>query len=336
MTQANKMFLSIIIPHYNLPRELLERCLASITRLNIADEHEIIVVDDGSNEPPLWINEAYTDKNVRLITAPHGGPGAARNRGMDEAKGTYIEFVDADDILIPGSAYSQCTSKLHSERPQILHFNYSVVADAGKQAAEENRKITFSNTISGATYMIKFNLPGSPCRYFFSRALAQEKNIRFPENILHEDEEFNTILHFHARTLVYSDATLYRYCIREGSTTANTSKEFERKRIDDMLHIIEHLAKFRETQENCTQQAKGFEHKFTMLAVDAIVNMLRTGMKSKEIYTTCMERLAPLGLYPLPKASYSIKYRIFRLLANSKCGIRILRCLTPSRKPLKR
>ncbi len=330
------MFLSIIIPHYNLPRELLERCLESITRLNIADEHEIIVVDDGSHEPPLWLNESYAGKNVRLITAPHGGPGAARNRGMDEARGTYIEFVDADDMLIPGSTYSQCIGKLHSERPQILHFNYSVVADAGKPVVENSRRVTFSNTISGATYMKKFNLPGSPCRYFFSRTLALEKNIRFPENILHEDEEFNTILHFHARTLVHSNATLYRYCIREGSTTANTSQEFEKHRISDMLHIIEHLAEFRETQECSTLQAKGFEHKFTMLGVDAIVNMLRAGMKAKEIHTTCTERLAPLGLYPLPKASYSIKYRIFRLLANSKCGIRILRCLTPSRKPLKR
>ena len=91
--------------------------------------------------------------------------------------------------------------------------------------------------------MKEFNLSGSPCRYFVRRELLMEKNIRFPENIFHEDEEFNTILHYHADTLIYSNAVLYRYCIREGSTTANTSKEFERKRIDDMLHIIEHLAK---------------------------------------------------------------------------------------------
>lgn len=331
------MFLSIIIPHYNLPRELLERCIASIIPAAAdAGDYEIIVVDDGSDTPPLWVNDAFPGVNVRLITAAHGGPGAARNRGIDEARGTYIEFVDGDDTIIPSTCYRQCIEKLRSEMPQVLHFNYRIVTPGNKPGATDNKKVTFSNTISGGTYMKDFNLSGSPCRYFVRRELLFEKGIRFPENILHEDEEFNTILHFHARTLVYSDATLYNYCIREGSTTANSSTQFETKRINDMLRIIERLAQFRSTQQECsTIQHKGFEHKFTMLTVDAILNMLYNGMKAREIMATCRERLAPLGTYPLPQASYSLKYRIFRRLANSKCGMRLLRLLIPSRKPVK-
>ena len=331
------MFLSIIIPHYNLPRELLERCIESIAQLEFAtDELEVIIIDDGSPTPPLWVEETHTGLNIKLITATHGGPGAARNRGIDEARGTYIEFVDGDDMIIPGTCYRQCIEKLRSEMPQVLHFNYRIVTPGNKPGATDNKKVTFSNTISGGTYMKDFNLSGSPCRYFVRRELLLEKGIRFPENILHEDEEFNTLLHFHARTLVYSDATLYNYCIREGSTTANSSTQFETKRINDMLRIIERLAQFRNAQNDCsTIQHKGFEHKFTMLTVDAILNMLYNGMKAREIMATCRERLAPLGTYPLPQASYSLKYRIFRRLANSKCGMRLLRLLIPSRKPAK-
>ena len=331
------MFLSIIIPHYNLPRELLERCIESIAQLEFAtDELEVIIIDDGSPTPPLWVEETHTGLNIKLITATHGGPGAARNRGIDEARGTYIEFVDGDDMIIPGTCYRQCIEKLRSEMPQVLHFNYRIVTPGNKPGATDNKKVTFSNTISGGTYMKDFNLSGSPCRYFVRRELLLEKGIRFPENILHEDEEFNTILHFHARTLVYSDATLYNYCIREGSTTANSSTQFETKRINDMVRIIERLAQFRNAQNDCsTIQHKGFEHKFTMLTVDAILNMLYNGMKAREIMATCRERLAPLGTYPLPQASYSLKYRIFRRLANSKCGMRLLRLLIPSRKPAK-
>ena len=331
------MFLSIIIPHYNLPRELLERCIESIAQLELAtDELEVIIVDDGSLTPPQWVKETHAGLNIKLITATHGGPGAARNRGIDEARGTYIEFVDGDDTIIPGTCYRQCIEKLRSEMPQVLHFNYRIVTPGNKPGATDNKKVTFSNTISGGTYMKDFNLSGSPCRYFVRRELLLEKGIRFPENIFHEDEEFNTILHFHARTLVYSDATLYNYCIREGSTTANSSTQFETKRINDMLRIIERLAQFRSTQQECsTIQHKGFEHKFTMLTVDAILNMLYNGMKAREIMTTCRERLAPLGTYPLPQASYSLKYRIFRRLANSKCGMRLLRLLIPSHKPVK-
>ncbi|MBR4967338.1 MAG: glycosyltransferase [Bacteroidaceae bacterium] len=332
------MFLSIIIPHYNLPRELLERCIASIVRLNIeAGSYEIIVVDDGSPEPPRWVEDSFPGTEIRLITAAHGGPGAARNRGIDEAKGTYIEFVDADDTLIADESYKVCLDKLRSERPDILHFRYQVVTSS-KDISPKNTAVTnFSNTISGAMYMKRFNLSGSPCCYFFRRELVIKRDIRFPENIFHEDEEFNTILHYHAGALVYCDAVLYNYCIREGSTTANSSKDFEEKRIEDTLHIIERLSDFRNAQKECSNiQAKGFEHKFTMLCVDAIRNMLYIGMSARAIHGKCRERLAPLGAYPLPAASYSMKYRIFRLLANSKCGMRILRLVTPSHKPKKR
>ena len=332
------MFLSIIIPHYNLPSELLERCIASIVRQGIAtSDYEIIVVDDGSPEPPRWVEDSFPGTEIRLITAAHGGPGAARNRGIDEAKGTYIEFVDADDTLIADESYKVCLEKLRSERPDILHFRYQVVTSS-KDISPKNTAVTnFSNTISGAMYMKRFNLSGSPCCYFFRRELVIKRDIRFPENIFHEDEEFNTILHYHAGALVYCDAVLYNYCIREGSTTANSSKDFEEKRIEDTLHIIERLSDFRNAQKECSNiQAKGFEHKFTMLCVDAIRNMLYIGMSARAIHGKCRERLAPLGVYPLPAASYSMKYRIFRLLANSKCGMRILRLVTPSHKPQKR
>ena len=332
------MLLSIIIPHYNLPRELLERCIESIIKQDIeVGNYEIIVVDDGSHEPPTWIEDHFPGINIRLIAAPHGGPGAARNHGIEEAKGTYIEFVDADDTLIPGDSYRQCLNKLRSEKPHVLHFRYQVVTSTNTPPTKNRRTVTFSNTISGAMYMHRFNLSGSPCCYFFSRELVMKKGIRFPENIFHEDEEFNTILHFHASTLACCNAALYRYCIREGSTTANSSKEFEEKRIDDTLHIIERLANFRNAQKECNKiQTKGFSHKFTMLCVDAILNMLYIGMSSKAIHSKCQERLAPLGAYPLPTAGYSIKYRIFRLLANSRCGLGILRLLIPSKKPKKR
>ena len=331
------MFLSVIIPHYELPRELLERCIASIIAQQMpADDYEIIVVDDGSSQPPAWTEETYPDINIRLIAAAHGGPGAARNRGIDEARGTYIEFVDADDMIIPGNNYAQCLNKLHGEKPQILHFNYHTIKPGTPPINKQRRRVTFSNTISGARYMKEHNLPGSPCCYFFQRELAIEKNIRFPENIFHEDEEFNTILHFHARTLVYSDATLYHYCIRKGSTTANSSSEFETRRINDILHIIKRLARFRSSQQGCnSQQSKGFEHKFTMLGVDAILNMMYNGMSATEIIAICREHLTPLGLYPLPEAAYSMKYRLFRQFANSERGMSILRRIMPYKKPAK-
>lgn len=332
------MLLSIVIPHYNLPKEMLKRCIDSIIGQALPNgTYEIIIVDDGSLEQPLWIESEYHGYDIRLINNNHGGPGCARNKGIEEAQGKYIQFVDADDYLFPNGDMSQCIAMLESERPQILRFGYIVKTDDGPDAIKPH-KVNFSNTISGAIFMRDNNLSGSPCTYFFQKSLATENGIRFPEGIFHEDEEFNTLLHYHAQTLVASDAKPYCYCIREGSTTANRSSEFEKRRIDNMFTIIERVAAYRSTHTagaNIIQRA-GITHKLHTLCVDVILNMMFNGMRADEIYDECESHLKPLGLFPLANADYSFKYRIFRSLANSRTGMKILRLIVPRKKPTKR
>ena len=332
------MFLSVIIPHYNLKRELLERCITSITTQEIANgDYEIIVVDDGSPLPPSWLETERSTSRTRLIKATHGGPGAARNRGIEEAQGKYLMFVDADDYLIDNGEIGTCIDTLKRENPQILRYRYHVVTSLEEKPQTTKRSIKFSNTISGATFMASHNLPGSPCLYFVSRELVIKKCIRFPEGCYHEDEEFNAVLHFHAQSLIDSNACLYCYCRREGSTTANTDKAFEERRIADMMRVIERIAHFRECIYNqCNSlQKQAIDRKLNMLAVDAILNMLHSGATAAEIRKRCIAELAPLSLYPIPAANYSLKYRIFRILGNSNAGIRLLRLSTTGKTPKK-
>ena len=333
------MLLSVVIPHYNIPKELLKSCIDSIIRQEIPDEiYEIIIVDDESAEFPEWIRGTYDKQNIRLIRNPHGGPGAARNRGIDEAKGRYIQFVDADDYLLQNGQQKQCLAILEERRPQILRFAYRIRRGGKEEQTHDKKTVKFKSITSGAEFMRDNNLSGSPCTYFFMKELTDDNCIRFSPNIFHEDEEFNTKLHYHAQTLIESDATLYCYCIREGSTTANSSKEFEARRINDFLTIIEKIATFRKekTATASSIQHAGITHKLDMLAIDAILNMMYDGRKAEDIYATCKARLEPLGLFPLQKASYSYKYRIFRHLANSPTGMKILRTIIPDHKPAKR
>ena len=331
------MFLSIIIPHYNLPDNLLERCLQSIITLGLPfDDYEVIVIDDGSKTPPTWATSL--SRNIKLINAPHGGPGNARNIGIEQACGNYIMFVDADDYLINNGEIFNCIEKLKEERPQILRYHYIVEKEGSKPTRAKKKKTKFNNTISGATFMEKHNLSGSPCIYFFQRELALRKGIKFPTNIFHEDEEFNTILHYHAQTLIESNAVLYAYCIRNGSTTANQSASFKKERVKDMLHIIERIHFFVQSNKEKSNaiQARATAHKLDMLTADVILNMMYAGMNAKEIKETCKERLSPIGLYPLRKASYSLKYRIFRATANNTFGLHLLRKLFPKHKSAKK
>jgi len=92
----------IIIPVYNraaLVREAIESALAEANDVPL----EIIVVDDASTDGTWDSLRAYDDPRVRCLRMEsNGGQSAARNLGLDRARGTYVKFLDSDDILIPG------------------------------------------------------------------------------------------------------------------------------------------------------------------------------------------------------------------------------------------
>ena len=87
--------LSVVIPCYNHAAVLLE-ALASIDAQRW-DDLEVIVVDDGSTDNTLAVLSRLADKKTRVISQANAGPAAARNRGIAEARGEWIAFLDADD-----------------------------------------------------------------------------------------------------------------------------------------------------------------------------------------------------------------------------------------------
>ena len=95
--------LSIIVPVYNAA-QYLERCISSLLDQDIPfNEYEIIIINDGSTDNSLDIAYLMQQKstNIIVLTKDNGGASAARNTGLKYAKGKYIQFVDADDFIIP-------------------------------------------------------------------------------------------------------------------------------------------------------------------------------------------------------------------------------------------
>ncbi len=92
--------LSVIVPAYNA-QNYIKRCVNSIIRQQGADQHEIIIVDDGSTDKTLKILDfiATKHKNIRVIPQKHSGVSVARNKGIEESHGKYVTFVDADDMV---------------------------------------------------------------------------------------------------------------------------------------------------------------------------------------------------------------------------------------------
>lgn len=92
---------AVVIPVYNAA-VYLDECLSSV----LAQTHnylELVCVDDGSTDDSLEVltRIAATDPRMRVIPRPHRGPSAARNTGIDAARGDFLTFVDSDDTVSP-------------------------------------------------------------------------------------------------------------------------------------------------------------------------------------------------------------------------------------------
>jgi glycosyltransferase involved in cell wall biosynthesis/peptidoglycan/xylan/chitin deacetylase (PgdA/CDA1 family) len=93
--------ISVVVPCFNDGRFLVEA--VDSARGQTVQDVEIIVVDDGSTDAPTQAVLADLDgKKGCVLRAPHVGPGAARNRGLREARGAFVCFLDADDVILPG------------------------------------------------------------------------------------------------------------------------------------------------------------------------------------------------------------------------------------------
>lgn len=99
---------SVVVPTYNRA-SFLDAMLGSVwAQQNIApDEIEVIVIDDGSTDDTPAVLEQQRAKypdHLKAVRVAHGGPGQARNRGIALARGTYVAFLDSDDLWFPWTA----------------------------------------------------------------------------------------------------------------------------------------------------------------------------------------------------------------------------------------
>src|SRR5579871_5705467 len=95
---ASPLF-SVIIPVYERAA-VLGNALQSVLAQTCQD-FEIVVVDDGSRDDPKAVVDALHDPRIRLIRQENRGGGAARNRGLDEARGRFVALLDSDDVFLP-------------------------------------------------------------------------------------------------------------------------------------------------------------------------------------------------------------------------------------------
>ncbi|MDE6007404.1 MAG: glycosyltransferase family 2 protein [Muribaculaceae bacterium] len=114
--------ISVVIPLYNKEAHI-SKTLDSVLTQTFQD-FEIIVIDDGSTDNSIDRAKAVIDPRIRIISQPNSGVSAARNRGINEAGGEFIAFLDADDLWLPN--YLETQFKLTEDYPEcdVFAVNY--------------------------------------------------------------------------------------------------------------------------------------------------------------------------------------------------------------------
>jgi len=102
------LLVSIIIPVYNAEKFLQDAIQSAVDQTWV--EKEIIIIDDGSTDGSLAIAKSFESENVKIFSQTNKGASAARNKGIREARGEYIQFLDADDLLSANKIEAQMTT----------------------------------------------------------------------------------------------------------------------------------------------------------------------------------------------------------------------------------
>lgn len=239
---------SIIIPVYNL-ENYIENCLGSILNQTYRNL-EILCIDDGSKDRSGEIISAMSEKDSRIvyIRQDNAGVSAARNNGLDRAKGEYIMFADGDDYL-----HYQAVELLYNtieEKKCTMVFGGSITTPSLK---EKMNPITDYNT-SVLTEDIMF-LDGRD-RAVWGKIFRTDsvKAVKFPLGI-NIAEDFNymlRLLYIHRNDIGYRiDCPIYYYYMRDDSASFNT---FSSKNLTEIT-VNEQNVLFFTDKEECYLKA---------------------------------------------------------------------------------
>ena len=210
-----KPLISIIIPVYNGENEIESAVRSAVEeRLSM----EILVVDDGSKDATRErvLSLAKEIPFLRLITQENSGPAAARNRGIDEAKGDAIAFLDSDDAFCPDALFQGLKD---AEGKDLTVFGY-VLEENGKGTAYVSEETELSSPEiwrEKLPLMYRLNLINQVWAKIFSAALLKEDHIRFPHCMWGEDRLFLFEALEKAKKVSVSSVLLCRYIQRKGS-----------------------------------------------------------------------------------------------------------------------
>lgn len=243
------LLLSIIVPIYNAERYLYNNILSIFNQKEDTGNFEVVLVNDGSTDDSekvcLKLQEKY--KQIKYIYQENNGVSSARNKGLEEAEGKYICFLDCDDFVADN--YIETILSVIQDNDFIILNNYIV---NGKKIYKEKEKLLSKfrgqvkkDSIIELICENKFNAPWDKV---YVKEIIDNNNIKFKNGLnMGEDLLFNLEYVYYCNKIFITDKSVYYHTINIDSLCNKkiTLKRFEEYNIiyNEMINRINYYDK---------------------------------------------------------------------------------------------
>ncbi|MDE5567202.1 MAG: glycosyltransferase family 2 protein [Muribaculaceae bacterium] len=217
----NKDKLSIIIPAYNVGAYINE-CLDSIERQTYQNI-EIIIVDDGSKDDTYAIVKRRAEESkldYKIFTQKNSGQSSARNRGLREASGKYIVFVDSDDWLPTSDILEKMYNAIEETGCDYIQGGVCFVKNGEKTKEYLPKR---KNVLPGSEILVSAitldSLYTGPIAKIYNTTFLKSNSLYFMEGLVNEDTAHSIMIAANAKTVGFINDCVYYIREVEGSTS---------------------------------------------------------------------------------------------------------------------
>lgn len=213
------MDLSIIIPAYNCI-DTIERTIESILIQKLSINFETIIVNDCSDYDYSKVIDKYKDKlNIKEIKTPkNGGPGVARQYGIDNSSSTYITFIDADDYFYDDTSIIKMYNEIKDNDLDLVISNFVYERDNIVSIKKENFAF-----LHGKMY---------------KREFLEKHDIHFNNSKQNEDNGFNRLILLLDPKYKFLDEIVYVYKENENSITRKNNRAYKFEGLEGLTYNI--------------------------------------------------------------------------------------------------
>ena len=207
------MKISAIVPVYNTEK-LVGRCIDCVIAQTYPD-WELILVDDGSTDGSLSVLKEYEtkDSRIKVIHQENAGPGLARNKGIENASGDYIVFIDSDDVI-----KTDYFEKLSHETADVVFIDINQVDEDFHVQRNEHMSDCQSRSKDD---LLRSQMTGKiswgGVRKAVKHSLLLKNKIGFTEHKVGEEAIYTFLLMHYAKSFSFIKGVVYEYVTRAGS-----------------------------------------------------------------------------------------------------------------------